>query len=83
MKNGKLVSTFIGGLVLGLTLALCLGAEDKPKKPKSDWSRVKVVGYPNGTGFFDPDTGKMYVYDDRLQGCFIIRQLVALGQPME
>ena len=83
MKNRKLVSTFVCGMALGLTLALCLGAEDKPKKPKPDWSHVKVVGYPNGTGFFDPDTGKMYVYDDHLQGCYIIRQLVTLGEPMQ
>ena len=83
MKNRKLVSTFVCGVLLGLTLALCVGAQDKPKKPKSDWSRLKVVGYPNGTGFFDPDTGKMYVYDDRLMGCFITRQLVTLGEPMQ
>jgi len=52
--------------------------------PRSEWARLKLVAYPNGaTGFFDPDTGIVYVYDSDLRNCYLIRQLQTLGKPMQ
>lgn len=65
-----------------LALALGLGAVDKPVSA-TDWSRLKVVSYPNGaTGFFDPDTGTIYVYDSELARCSLIRKIGTLGAPL-
>ena len=51
--------------------------------PRIDWSRLKLAVYPNGgTGFFDPDTGIIYVYDADLKNCYLIQQLTTLGSPM-
>jgi hypothetical protein len=85
------------GALLGFSLALCLGAATRTNlpasgpavaaaadTPKSPWARLKVVTYRNGsTGFFDEDTGIMYVYDGDLRNCYLIRQLRVLGDPME
>jgi hypothetical protein len=73
------------GAICGLSVALCLGAVDKPvaTAPTPDWSRLKVVSYPNGgTGFFDPDTGTIYVYDSDLVRCYLIRKIGNLGAPL-
>jgi hypothetical protein len=71
------------GVIFGLSIALCLGAVEKQTAPAVDWSRLKVVGYPNGgTGFFDPDTGTIYVYDSTLDRCYLVRKMWNLGAPM-
>lgn len=84
MKTSKAGWIFLGGAVFGLSLALCIGAADKPgETPRTDWSRLKVITYPSGsTGFFDPDSGKLYVYDVNLERCSFVRELKTLGQPM-
>lgn len=70
------------GAIFGLSMALCLGAVDN-QAPPPDWSRLKLVAYPNGgTGFFDPSSGIMYVYDSDLNRCYSIRKLSKLGSPM-
>jgi hypothetical protein len=71
------------GAIFGLAMALCLGAVDKQTPTPPDWSRLKVVSYPNGgTGFFNPDTGTIYVYDSDLSRCYLIRKIGNLGAPM-
>jgi len=88
MKKRNTLS-FIGGIGVGLVVALCLGAGEKPKEaskeiPKPDWSQLKVVAYPNsGTGFFDPNTGNLYIYDGQLRNCYLTRRLVRLGDPLQ
>lgn len=78
--NGKWL--FGSGAIFGLSIALCLGAVEK-QPVAADWSRLKVVSYPNGgTGFFDPDTGTIYVYNSDLTRCYLVRKLGTLGQPM-
>lgn len=48
-----------------------------------DWSNVQVVTYENGaTGFFDSNTGTLYVYDGNLRRPVLIRQIDALGRPL-
>ena len=75
---------FTCGLAVGLAVALCLGAAENSTSPsKPDWSRLKLWGYPNATGIFDPDTGKIYVYDGELRNCFMVRQLGVLGNRLQ
>ena len=68
----------IGGVVLVSTAA--------PKGKDTigqDWSNLKIVAYPNGhMGFFDPATGKLYIYNSDLNNCVQTRQLSKLGQPI-
>lgn len=83
MKKRNAAWLFSFGAIFGLSLALCLGAVDKQTPPTPDWSRLKVVSYPNGgTGFFNPDTGIIYVYDSDLSRCYLIRKIGNLGAPL-
>jgi len=88
MKKRNVAWSFLGGIVFGLSLALCLGAvekkgEDPKLDPKPDWSRLKIVSYANAaTGIFDPETGRIYLYDLNLERCYSIREIRALGEPM-
>lgn len=73
------------GVILGASLVLGTRAQDKPAEPpKPDWSRLQVVTYASGlTGFFDPASGKLYLYDSNAENCFIVRQLTELGEPLK
>ncbi len=92
MKKFKAGWLFACGALCGVAIALCVGAGVKtnasPKTAAADpqqpeWARLKLVGYPNGgTGFFDTETGIIYVYDSDLRTCYLIRRLRALGDPM-
>ena len=83
MKTKLMALTLTCGVLLGFLVAAGLGAMEKPKDlPKKDWSRLQIVAYPNGgTGFFDPDSGTLYVYDSELRQCYLVRQLINLGDP--
>jgi hypothetical protein len=82
MKKRNAGWLFGGGAIFGLSIALCLGAVEKQVAPP-DWSRLQVVSYPNGgTGFFNPDTGTIYVYDSDLNRCYLIRKINNLGSPL-
>ena len=73
---------FVLGAIFGLGISLCLGAVEK-QAAAPDWSRLKVVSYPNGgTGFFDPDSGTIYVYDADLARCYLVRKIGSLGAPL-
>ena len=84
MKKRNVAWSFLGGIVFGLSIALCLGAvEKKVEDPRPDWSRLKMVSYFNGaTGILDPETGRIYLYDVNLERCYSIREIRALGEPM-
>ena len=81
MRQSTLSVVLACGILLGVGLTLRVRAEDKPKP---DWSRLQVITYASGlTGFFDPATGKLYVYDSSWNNCVFIRQLTELGEPMK
>ena len=87
MKKRSAVWLFTSGGVCGLALALCLGAAEKKsapsQSPKPDWSRLQVFSYPNSlTGVFDPDTGRLFMYDINVEECYAIREITTLGLPM-
>ena len=88
MKTPLRQRIFVIGLSL-IAAALLVGfksfsaAADK-EQAAGKWDRLKIVTYSSGlTGFFDPDSGKLYVYDSNVEKCFIERQLVKLGEPLE
>ncbi len=75
---------FVCGALFGISIALCVGAADKSSdSPKNDRSRLQVVSYAGGgTGIFDPDAGRLYLYDANLVNCYAIRDITTLGEPM-
>jgi hypothetical protein len=86
----KLSSILLLAALLGAAVAFGMhvkaqqAAETQEGAPtRVDWSRLKVVTYASGlTGFFDPDDGKLYIYDSSLDRCYMTRQLTALGEPL-
>ena len=80
MKTQKAALLFGFGILLGIFLTLAIGAAGSPMK--SDRSRLAIFSYPSGTtGVFDPDTGRLYVYDLNLVNCLSIREIGNLGEP--
>ena len=66
--------------------APCRAAEEQRAKSPvlPDFSGVQMVACENGlTGFFEQQTGKLYVYDSALEQCVAIRQIAALGAPLQ
>jgi len=78
------VSVLIGALIVTLALVPFLGTSTAAEPTEPDWSQLKVVAYRSGmTGFFDPESGKLYIYDANVEQCLIIRELDELGKPMK
>jgi hypothetical protein len=81
MKTKNAVGLVIGGMLLGVCITLCLGAGADSRK---ETSRLQIVTYPAGTtGIFDPDKGRLYLYDINVANCFMIREITTLGEPMK
>lgn len=82
-KRAVLASLLIGVLITVLALAPFAATRGAGQESQPDWSRLKIVTYPSGlTGFFDPATGKLYVYDSDVDECLMVRQLDRLGAPL-
>ena len=80
MKTRNKIGLFFSGMLSGVVLALCIGAAGEEKQ---DVSRVQMAGFVNGTtAFWDPTSGKLYLYDANLANCTIIREITTLGEPM-
>jgi hypothetical protein len=74
---GAIISAFVAGSFLPLSHA----QERAPQVQM--FASVEPVSYISGmTGFFDRNTGMMYVYDVNMEKCVFIRQLGKLGDPM-
>ena len=75
---------FLAGTLLGISLTLCLAATTKEAAPpQSEPARIQVVTYQSGiTGFFDPATCRLYLYDSELRNCFAVHQISRLGRPL-
>jgi hypothetical protein len=59
------------------------GTTGAQQRPMAQFDRVEVVTYASGlTGFFDRDTGTLYVYDATWDKCIAVRRLNTLGLPM-
>jgi hypothetical protein len=56
----------------------------KAQVAAKSWFSVQVVTYASGlTGFFDANTGKLYLYDSNLEQPVAIRQVGELGKPLK
>ncbi len=45
---------------------------------------VQVITYSNGqTGFFEKETGTLYLYDAALKNCIGVRKISRLGEALE
>jgi hypothetical protein len=66
--------------------ALVTGSQcraSQPTRRTGDLSRVQVFAYPNGeTGFFDRETGSLYVYGSDLKECVASRKVTMLGETL-
>jgi hypothetical protein len=72
---GVMLSAFVVAAFLPVSRA----QEMTPQLP----GQLQIVTYPSSlTGFFDRNTGMLYLYDADLNKCVCIRQLVQLGEPM-
>jgi len=85
MNTRKASLILVCGIMLGVALVFATRAQDKPAlTPKKDWSQLRVVTYASGlTGFFDPESGKLFLYDSNLEKCHVIRELTELGEPLK
>jgi hypothetical protein len=85
MTKQKVSTLAICALLVGTFLLLCAGLSAKSQQePKANWAKLKIVTYASGvTGFFDPSSGKLYLYDSNLENCFAVRQLITLGESMK
>ncbi len=83
MRKTILVAV-VACLLVGAAALMSTAVPQGKAETERDWSQLQIVTYASGlTGFFDPDTGKLYLYDSKLDKCFIIHQLTKLGEPME
>ena len=83
MKKPNSIWIFTCGALLGVCLMLCLGAAEKEVAPvKKEPAPVQIVTYASGvTGFFDPNSRKLYLYDVDLKNCYLTLQFNSLGAP--
>ena len=87
MQNYRPIATaFILGAIFSALVAgsvLPLGHAQEKAQQAPAFASVEPVTYMSGmTGFFDRNTGLMYVYDVNMDKCLFIRQLVKPGDPM-
>ena len=74
---GAIFSAFVAGSFLPLSHA-------QERVPQAQvFASIEPVPYVSGmTGFFDRNTGMMYMYDINMDKCVFIRQLVKPGEPL-
>jgi hypothetical protein len=74
---GAIFSAFVAGSFLPLS-----HAQERAQQVQV-FASIEPVPYVSGmTGFFDRNTGMMYMYDITMDKCVFIRQLVKPGDPM-
>lgn len=67
-----------------MTLCFTLGATMQSKaQTRSFAGIVPFVTSNNRMGFFDQNTGRIYMYDDNISQCLFVGQLTVLGHPIQ
>lgn len=85
MERYKPIIFLFVGMLLGVLLMHCTQtfAKDDFRGSNIYFESLKLITYPSGaTGIFDPGTGKLYLYDSKLESCFMVRKLRKLGADM-
>ena len=86
LRKGKNMNKIFAILTVGLLLGVGVCVTNtlaQGKQETKNLSRLQVVTYASGlTGFFDPESGKLYIYDSNVENCVVIRQISRLGDPL-
>ena len=81
MKTSMLGFT-VGACLIAAVWAVMAFSQDRQAR-RTDLDRLKLFTYSTGlTGFFDPATGLMYIYDFNVENLVMVRQLGVLGAPI-
>jgi hypothetical protein len=76
-----IITLFCALVVFG---ASAFGQYVQGERPQTDYTKLEVLVYPSGlTGFFDRETGRLYIYGSRLDECIMIRQMTVPGRSMK
>ena len=71
-------------LVIMMALCFCLGSTMQSKaQDKTFAGVVPFVTSNDRIGFFDQNSGRIYMYDDNIEKCLYVGQLHSLGQSVE
>ena len=75
-------SAWLSFAACALTAAAPCRAGQAPR-PAANLAGVQVIAYPDGqTGFFEKETGTLYVYDASLTNCVAVRRISKLGDEL-
>ncbi|MGB2601624.1 MAG: hypothetical protein WBD00_02195 [Candidatus Omnitrophota bacterium] len=87
MSNRKTRFLIIGALIFSALIVFStqsFAQYEQGEKLKIDFTKLEILVYPSGlTGFFDRETGKLYIYDTRSVDCIMIRQMTKPGKAMK
>ncbi len=82
MKKASVI-TLMSCLLVGVVIIVSTAWARDNDAPQHDWSRLKIVPFTMGQiGFFDPDTGNLYIYETNGK-CRGVSQLTELGEPLK
>jgi hypothetical protein len=71
-------------VILITALSFILGATMQSKAQDKIFSGViPFVTTTDRIGFFDQSNGRIYMYDDNINGCLFVGQMTGLGQPIQ
>jgi len=75
------ITTFLVIIIIALSFMLGTTSQSKAQQ-KSFIGILPFVTTSNRVGFFDQNTGRIYMYDDNISQCIYIGQMNQLGQPV-
>jgi len=80
----KKVSAFTVVFLFALFVFLFFSRPDQSAAQGANFYRIYPFSTAGGqVGFFDQGTGKIYIYDAKLENCISIVQLEELGGPLK
>ena len=83
MLSRKALLALVGLAVAVVAFVSLSGTTAAQPRPAVRFENVQVFSYTSGvTGFFDRETGTLYVYDKTWNKCVEIRRVNQLGAPM-
>lgn len=81
MKNNLYMFVCVTLLIF---MSIFIGSTMTSMAQGKSFAGVVLFNTPAGRlGFFEQNTGKIYLYDDNLSRCVFIGQLMELGQPIQ
>jgi hypothetical protein len=82
MSRSRVVLCIAAAVIAAIVFLHSSSSAQQQKEP--DFSHVQIVTYASGmTGFFDSQTGRLYIYDNNWSQCLWAYKLTKLGEPMQ